>query len=454
MHFSSTRGTVETTSASKAIINGLAPDGGLYIPCEFPALGNFIGLSYEQIASKILQLYLDDFSADEIDEYVNKAYCSNLPVKINGNFLELFHGRTLAFKDVALQIFPYLLTCSLKKNNIAKTAVILTATSGDTGSAVLAGMADVPGVKALVFYPSGGVSNIQRLQMTTQEGANLHVFGINGNFDEAQTAIKEVFNDKNFLAKFSDKFLFTSANSINIGRLLPQVAYYFFSYSEAIRAGKLKEGDKINFLVPTGNFGNILAGYYAKKMGLPVNKLICASNSNCVLHDFIQTGVYDKMRKFNTTVSPSMDILISSNLERFIYDIGGSDLVNTAYSSLASTGKFSVDKDMSDFDSDFATDSETIATIKKLYESENYLIDPHTAVAQCVYEKYKARSSDDTFTMILSTASPYKFPETVEKALGKLPAGEPASIAGLEAKAVLHSTETNDIKGTIGAVLI
>ena len=418
-------------TASTAIVNGLAPDGGLYVPCAFPALQNFIGMPYEQIALNVLKLYLTDFSQDELKEYIHSAYNKNLPVVVNGNYLELFHGRTAAFKDVALQLFPYLLTASLRKNNVTKTAVILVATSGDTGSAVLAGLANVPDTRAIVFYPDGGVSSIQKLQMTTQEGENVNVFGIKGNFDDAQRAVKEIFADKQFQAEFADKYLFTSANSINPGRLLPQIVYYFYSYSETIRAGKLREGDAINYAVPTGNFGNILAGYYARKMGLPINKLICATNINRVLDEFFKTGVYDANREFKTTISPSMDILVPSNFERFTYE-------NTSPTM---------------FDSDFATDAETIETIKAIYNSKQYIMDPHTAVAQTVYEKYKKRTHDETYTMILSTASPYKFPETVEDALGNVLNNPPENIKLLSSKPILHGEVTDDMRKAIRGVL-
>jgi len=379
----------------------------------------------------VLHLYLTDFSSNELKEYINLAYSQNLPVKINCDYLELFHGRTAAFKDVALQLFPYLLTSALRKNSITKTAVILTATSGDTGSAVLAGMANVPNTKVIVFYPADGVSSVQRLQMTTQEGSNVNVFGIKGNFDDAQRAVKEVFADEQFKETFADKYLFTSANSINIGRLLPQIVYYFFAYSEMIQSNKICEGDAVNFVVPTGNFGNILSGYYAKKMGLPINKLICATNSNRVLDDFFKKGIYDPNREFYTTLSPSMDILISSNLERLTYEKAPLDI----------------------FDSDFATDAETIETIKNIYNQKKYILDPHTAVATCVYEKYKMRTGDKTPTMILATASAYKFAETIESALGNVLVNPPASINNLSSKPILHDKIIEDIKETIGGIL-
>ena len=442
------------TTASKAIVSGLAPDSGLYVPSYFPGYKDFIGKPYEQIAFHILSLYLTDFSDVELKDFIHKAYSHNFPVNVNGNYLELFHGRTSAFKDVALQIFPYLLTTALRKNDIKQTAVILTATSGDTGSAVLAGMANVPNTRAMVFYPADGISNMQKLQMTTQEGDNVNVFGIKGNFDDAQTAVKEVFADKQFQAELADDYLFTSANSINLGRLLPQIVYYFYCYSELVCNGKIKEGEKINFVVPTGNFGNILAGYYAYKMGLPIHKLICATNSNSVLYDFIKTGVYDIKRTLNVTISPSMDILISSNLERFIFDIGGSGMVIEIYKSLKDTCEFKINLPANLFDTDFATDLETIETINNIYRSSRYILDPHTAVGQCVYKKYKKRTNDETHTQFLATASPYKFPETIEKAIGKVLNNPPDNLQLLNEKSVLHDQVIEDIRKTIRSVLV
>ena len=442
------------TTASKAIVSGLAPDSGLYVPSYFPGYKDFIGKPYEQIAFHILSLYLTDFSDVELKDFIHKAYSHNFPVNVNGNYLELFHGRTSAFKDVALQIFPYLLTTALRKNDIKQTAIILTATSGDTGSAVLAGMANVPNTRAMVFYPADGISNMQKLQMTTQEGDNVNVFGIKGNFDDAQTAVKEVFADKQFQAELADDYLFTSANSINLGRLLPQIVYYFYCYSELVCNGKIKEGEKINFVVPTGNFGNILAGYYAYKMGLPIHKLICATNSNSVLYDFIKTGVYDIKRTLNVTISPSMDILISSNLERFIFDIGGSGMVIEIYKSLKDTCEFKINLPANLFDTDFATDLETIETINNIYRSSRYILDPHTAVGQCVYKKYKKRTNDETHTQFLATASPYKFPETIEKAIGKVLNNPPDNLQLLNEKSVLHDQVIEDIRKTIRSVLV
>jgi len=412
-------------SASKAIITGLAPDGGLYVPQSFPSFSDFKGRSYEEIAFEVLRLYLSDFSDEELKDYLHLAYHDRLPVRLHGNYLELYHGLTSAFKDVALQLYPHLLTASLRKNNIDKTAVVLVATSGDTGSAALAGLADVPDTKALIFYPIDGVSNFQKLQMTTQTGKNLSVYGIQSNFDEAQKQVKQVFTDEDFKAEFSDKYIFTSANSINLARLLPQIAYYFYAYSQS------EINDKINFAVPTGNFGNILAGYYAAKMGLPINKLICATNTNRVLDDFFKTGTYDTNRQFYKTLSPSMDVLVSSNLERLTYDCASYEL----------------------FVSDYASDEETLATIKKVYEEEKYIIDPHTAVAKCVYDKYYDQTKDETLTLIMATASPYKFPETIRTALGDVLKQAPTPLLDLDKKTVLHPGVTSDIRVTIKEVL-
>jgi len=417
--------------ASVAIVRGLAPDGGLYVPTEFPKLENFLNLSYNELALAVLKLYLTDFSEAELASYIESAYETYQPVKLNGQYLELFHGKTLAFKDVALQLFPYLLTSALSKNNIDKTAVILAATSGDTGSAVLAGIADVPKTKAIVFYPENGVSTVQRLQMTTKKGDNLHVFAIKGNFDDAQTAVKNIFSDETFKNQFSDDYFFTSANSINLGRLLPQIVYYFYCYGQLVSKGTIQNSDAINFAVPTGNFGNILAGYYALQMGLPIHKLICATNKNDVLDEFFKTGVYNTDREFYLTYSPSMDILISSNLERLTFQ----------------------DPDLSHFTSGSATDEATLETIRAIYEAEGYLLDPHTAVAKYVHDTYQKATGDQTYTVIVSTASPYKFPETVIAAVGEQLNEIPEQIAHLENQPVLHDQVITDLKIAIKEVL-
>ena len=418
-------------SASTAIVRGLAPDGGLYVPENFPKLENFLNLSYNELALKILKLYLSDFLEAELNSSIKSAYEDYQPVKINGQYLELFHGKTLAFKDVALQLFPYLLTTALAKNNIDKTAVILVATSGDTGSAVLAGMADVPKTKAIVFYPENGVSTVQRLQMTTKKADNLHVFAINGNFDDAQTGVKKIFSDEAFKKQFSDRYFFTSANSINLGRLLPQIVYYFYCYSQLVENRTIQENEAINFVVPTGNFGNILAGYYAKQMGLPIHKLICATNENDVLDEFFKTGIYNSDREFHLTLSPSMDILISSNLERLTYQ----------------------KVDLSTFASGSATNESTLQTIRTVYETKNYLIDPHTAVAKYVYDQYKMATGDTTYSVIVSTASPYKFPETVVSAVGEKLTSIPEQIAKLNEQPVIHDQVISNLEEAIKEAL-
>ena len=339
-------------------------------------------------------------------------------------YLELFHGATIAFKDMALSILPHLLTTSAKKNNVKNEIVILTATSGDTGKAAMAGFADVPGTKIIVFYPKNGVSPVQEKQMVTQKGNNTYVVGITGNFDDAQTGVKKMFNDKNMAEELSNAgYQFSSANSINIGRLVPQIVYYVYAYATLYKNGEIKAGEKINVTVPTGNFGNILAAFYAKNMGLPIEKLICASNENKVLYDFFSTGSYDRNRDFILTTSPSMDILISSNLERLIYRIAGEDADKTRemMNELSKDGKYEITAEMraqlKDFYGNYATEEETAKIIKKLYDDTGYVIDTHTAVAACVYEKYKTATKDDTKTVIASTASPFKFTRSVMDAI-------------------------------------
>ena len=436
MQFYSTRDKFKKlVSSSEAIVTGLAPDGGLYVPENFPQLGDFQDISYNELALKILKLYLTDFEEDELKEYIEKAYSKYNPVKLNGGFLELFHGATLAFKDVALQLFPYLLTASLKKQKIEKTAVILAATSGDTGSAVLNGIAGVKNTKAVVIYPKNGVSLVQRLQMVTRNEDNVHVFAINGNFDDAQNTVKQIFSDHEYQKEFSSKYFFTSANSINLGRLLPQIVYYFFSYQQLLQNGTVSVGEKVNFCVPTGNFGNILAGFYAHRMGLPINKLIVATNKNDVLDEYFKTKEYNyQNREFHLTMSPSMDILISSNLERLIFDEDNLDL-----------GVFA---------SGSATDEETVEAIKGEFETNGYIIDPHTAVAKCVYEKYKKDTDDNHFTIIVSTASPYKFEDAVKIAIGEKLNDVPEQIRGLAQKPVVHNKVVDDLKEAIKGALL
>ncbi len=434
--YKSTRGNAETVTASAAILTGLSPDGGLYVPTEIPQitrpLSELAGLSYQELAYDIMSKFLTDFTEEELRHCIASAYDTKFdteaiaPVvkKDGAYYLELFHGATIAFKDMALSILPHLMVTSARKNGVTRDIVILTATSGDTGKAAMAGFADVPGTKIIVFYPHGGVSNIQRLQMATQRGDNTYVVAINGNFDDAQTAVKKMFNDKDMQAELADKgFQFSSANSINVGRLVPQIVYYIYSYCQLLKCGEIAEGDKINITVPTGNFGNILAAYYAKQMGLPVNKLICASNENKVLFDFFRTGEYDRKRDFILTSSPSMDILISSNLERLIYRICGNDAVKTAefMKELSSDGKYDITDEMKaqldDFYGGFATEEENFAGIRDLYEKTGYVIDTHTGIANAVYRAYVEKTGDTTPTVIASTASPFKFAVSVVGAI-------------------------------------
>ena len=436
--YSSTRGDKEVIKASEAILRGLAPDGGLYVPSFIPKLEKPLrelsGLSYQDTAFEVMKQLLTDYTEDELKYCISHAYDSKFdteeiaPLSEAGGayFLELYHGATIAFKDMALSILPYLMTTAAKKNNVKNEIVILTATSGDTGKAALAGFADVPDTRIIVFYPKHGVSPIQEQQMVTQKGDNTCVIGIEGNFDDAQTGVKKIFTDPELAKVMEEKgFQFSSANSINIGRLVPQIVYYVYSYGKLLKEGRIADGDSINVVVPTGNFGNILAAYYAKNMGVPIAKLICASNSNKVLFDFFQTGEYDRNREFVLTSSPSMDILISSNLERLIYHIAGDSAeADAAYmKELTQNGKYEITDDMrsrlTDFYGGFATEEETFETIKDLFENSGYLIDTHTAVAASVYGKYKAETGDDTVTVIASTASPYKFTRSVMNALGR-----------------------------------
>ena len=436
VRYKSTRGDGTLINASEAILKGLADDGGLYVPDQMPRLDmsfdEMKDMDYRQIAFMVLRKFLSDFTDEELRYCVESAYDSKFdteeiaPVveKDGKYFLELFHGATIAFKDMALSILPYLLTTAAKKNNIKNEIVILTATSGDTGKAALAGFADVPGTKIIVFYPKGGVSRIQELQMVTQKGDNTCVVGVNGNFDNCQTGVKEMFNDSGLQKELADHgYQFSSANSINIGRLVPQVAYYIWAYVQLIKQEAIKAGDEINFVVPTGNFGNILAGYYAKLMGLPVKKYICASNENKVLFDFFETGVYNRNRDFILTTSPSMDILISSNLERLIYMIAGeSEAENRRMmEDLSLIGSYTISEDMKDrlesFTGGFATETENAKGIHDLYKKTGYIIDPHTGVANTVYDKYRMKKKDDAKTVIVSTASPYKFVRAVMTAV-------------------------------------
>ncbi|HAG69974.1 MAG TPA: threonine synthase [Lachnospiraceae bacterium] len=434
--YTSTRGNGGSLKASEAIIKGLADDGGLFVPDKLPEFGfgldELKDMDYKETAYAVMSLLLTDYTEEELRDCINRAYDAKFdtgliaPLVKKGDkyFLELFHGKTIAFKDMALSILPYLLTTAIRKNRINKKVVILTATSGDTGKAALAGFSDVEGTEIIVFYPKGGVSRIQELQMVTEKGRNTRVFGVNGNFDDCQSGVKAIFNDEALKKELDEKgYVFSSANSINIGRLVPQIAYYVYAYGSMLKSGELEAGEKVNFVVPTGNFGNILAAFYAKKMGLPVGKLICASNSNNVLYDFFKTGEYDKNREFVLTASPSMDILISSNLERLIYHIAGNDPVKNRelMESLQRNGRYRITEEMkeglSDFYGVYATEEQTFAEIRELFNRTGYMIDTHTAVASFAESVYRNESGDASKNIIISTASPYKFARSVYKAI-------------------------------------
>lgn len=482
MNYNSTRGSGVSVSSAQAIAQGICGDGGLFVPENLPRfsyddLSALQHADYTGRATRILSAFLSDFTQDEISDCVKKAYMGGkfdeenpAPLtrlqngKITMNMLELWHGPTCAFKDMALQLLPHLLTKSLKKIQSDKTAVILVATSGDTGKAALEGFKDVDGTRILVFYPENGVSPMQKRQMNTQEGDNVSVCAIEGNFDDAQTGVKQLFGSQKLNELLAQHgMMFSSANSINWGRLLPQIVYYFSAYCDLMASGEIdREGEKVNIVVPTGNFGNILAAYYAKKMGLPVHKLICASNSNNVLTEFLNTGVYNRGRQFYTTISPSMDILVSSNLERLLYDLTSGDARQVAdwMNELSQSGKYKVSDAVLNqlhdlFFAGFCDDATTKATIQEVYQTENYVCDTHTAVAINVYHQYVNQTDDlDTPTIIVSTASPYKFADSVLTALTGESAGEvsefananqlsaltgtkiPAPISGLESKPV------------------
>ena len=430
--YRSTRDSSLSVTASQAILKGLAPDGGLFVPDHFPKYTtDFTALSkqsYKETAFEVMSLMLTDYTADELKACIDAAYDEKFDTPViaplkeaaGAYYLELFHGATIAFKDMALSILPHLMTTAAKKNRIEDEIVILTATSGDTGKAAMAGFSDVPGTKIIVYYPKNGVSAVQEKQMLTQRGANVHVVGIRGNFDDAQTAVKKIFGDSAMNGRMAAAGKrFSSANSINIGRLVPQIVYYFYAYGQLIKNGAVTAGDAFNITVPTGNFGNILAALYAKKMGLPVKKLICASNENKVLVDFFATGGYDRRRDFILTSSPSMDILISSNLERLIYDIAGCDSEKTAalMADLSKTGEYRITDDMKEkldgFYGNYATEEETFKEIARVCSESGYVIDTHTAVASAVYGKYAKETGDTAKTVIASTASPYKFARAV-----------------------------------------
>ena len=436
MFYKSTRGDEKQVTASQAILKGLALDGGLFVPEKMPKLdisfNQLKELDYKETAYQVMKLFFTDYSEEELKTCINNAYdykfdtkeIAPLVKKGEKYYLELFHGSTIAFKDMALSILPHLMVTAAKKNNLKNKIVILTATSGDTGKAALAGFANVPDTSIIVFYPKDGVSSIQEMQMVTQKGDNTNVVAIHGNFDDAQTNVKKLFEDSQLQEELSQVGLqFSSANSINIGRLVPQIVYYVYAYGQMLKQGEIIEGESINVVVPTGNFGNILAAYYAKHLGIPIKKLICASNENKVLYDFFQTGCYNKNRTFTVTNSPSMDILISSNLERLIYSLcEENETANKVLmNQLKEQGSYCITKEMQeklqDFYGNFATQEETLHTIQSIFKDDNYVIDTHTAVATCVYDKYLEETRDITKTIIVSTASPYKFASSVLEAL-------------------------------------
>ena len=491
LNYRSTRGKGQDVNSLDAIVKGIADDGGLFVPSKIEKLDKSIEemskMTYQELAYHIINKFFPDFTEAELLHCVNSAYDSKFETKeiaplierAGTHFLELFHGPTLAFKDMALSILPYLLKTSAEKIGIKDEIVILTATSGDTGKAALEGFKDIDGIKIIVYYPQDGVSDVQKYQMITQEGKNTSVIGIKGNFDDAQNGVKEAFNDIAFNKELKeDGFVLSSANSINIGRLVPQVVYYIHSYIELVKNNKIKDGDEINVVVPTGNFGNILAAYYAREMGLPISKFICASNENNVLTDFFETGVYDRRRELKLTDSPSMDILISSNLERLLHVVSGGDseLINTLMNELSEKGIYQIPetlkKELKDFYGGFTSQTETKAAIKRVYEETEYVMDTHTAVAYSVYEKYKAETGDYKVTIIASTASPFKFTRSVSEALGMETSDKtdfklveelsektglkiPESIKDLDKREVRHNTicEKEEMKETIKNIL-
>ena len=489
--YKSTRNSDNVVTSSQAILMGLSVDGGLFVPDHMPkldvSLETLAGFDYKQTAYEVMKLFLSDFTEEELKACINRAYDAKFDIpqitqlhEADGDYyLELYHGATIAFKDMALSILPHLMTTAARKNHIFNEIVILTATSGDTGKAALAGFADVPGTRIIVFYPKHGVSPIQEKQMVTQTGENTCVIGIEGNFDDAQSGVKAIFSDSELRGRMNAAGLqFSSANSINIGRLVPQIVYYVYAYGQLVKSGEIECGDEINITVPTGNFGNILAAYYAKQMGLPVRKLICASNSNKVLVDFFRTGTYDRNRKFILTMSPSMDILISSNLERLIYSLCGCDSEKCAafMDNLKTDGKYTISDEMkaglSGFASGFADEEETLEEIRAVYDRSHYVIDTHTAVASRVYRKYREETGDERKTVIASTASPFKFSRSVMKAIGTIPEGAddlaladslsalagiqlPRAIEEIRSAPVRHRMviETCDMKNTVEKVL-
>ncbi len=428
MKFRSTRGLDKDITSARAIINGISKDGGLYVPDEFPKVYDELKkdthIKYEDLAFKVINEFFTDIDDAELTGAINDAYNDRFSVEVKNNFLELYHGPTCAFKDAALLFLPQIMKRAKRICDVKEDITILTATSGDTGKAALEGFKNVEGFKVVVYYPKNGVSAIQERQMSSQEGNNVKVIGINGNFDDAQTGVKEIFGDNEFREGLSQKgFILSSANSINIGRLVPQIVYYFYGYFNLVNQGVIQKDDTINVVVPTGNFGNILAGYYAKQMGLPIDKFICASNENKVLTDFFETGVYDKKRELVLTESPSMDILVSSNLERLLFEASGRDteVVSKLMEDLTTKGVYEVNEKVKsfikEFYGNFATTEEVYGAIKEVYQKDKYLMDTHTAVAYVVKKKYVEETKDDKPTLILSTASPFKFPRSICNAL-------------------------------------
>lgn len=489
--YKSTRGNNETVTASQAILQGLSADGGLFVPTQIPPLDidmeTLSSMTYQEVAYEVMSRFLTDFTREELQDCITKAYDEKFDtkeiapiVKADGTYyLELFHGSTIAFKDMALSILPHLMTTAARKNQVKNDIVILTATSGDTGKAALAGFADVPGTKIIVFYPKDGVSPIQEKQMVTQKGSNTYVVALEGNFDDAQTGVKQMFNDSALAEELLQAGCqFSSANSINIGRLVPQVVYYVYAYASLVKNKEIELREAVNVVVPTGNFGNILAAYYAKQMGVPIDKLICASNENKVLYDFFTTGTYDRNREFILTSSPSMDILISSNLERLIYHLTGDDATqNRAFmEALSKDGTYTITDAMkaklSDYYGNYASEEETAQTIRRIYETAGYIIDTHTAVAASVYQKYKRDMRDDKKAVLASTASPFKFTRSVmnaiDEAYDRMTDFElvdelsriarvkvPQAIEDIRSAPVLHDTvvEKDEMKGIVKKIL-
>lgn len=491
IYYKSTRGSGEGIEASKAILRGIAEDGGLFVPSEIPKIDKELSvlaeMDYKELAYYVMSKFFTDFTEEELKQCIDKAYDDKFdtkeiaPLKKVGDvfFLELYHGPTLAFKDMALSILPYLLTTSAKKQKLDKEIVILTATSGDTGKAALEGFTNIEGVKIIVFFPQEGVSEIQKMQMITHKGNNTYVVAIKGNFDDAQSGVKKIFTDKEFSKVLEENnYMFSSANSINIGRLVPQIVYYFKAYLNLYKNGDIRDGEKINVTVPTGNFGNILAAYYAKEMGIPINKLICASNKNNVLYDFMDKGVYDKNREFFTTISPSMDILISSNLERLLQLLSEKDSskVKELMNELQTKGIYEIDDNMKnalkDFYGNFASEEDTKDAIEQVHKQYDYLIDTHTAVAYSVNEKYKEEFNDSTKAIIASTASPYKFPYSVMNSIDSkysdfddfklvkemsqlIKEEEPTAIKDIQEREILHKAvcEKDEMKLKVKEIL-